>query len=1168
MRTPYPLVIVALVACSNDVSVKQTPNSPPAAAISAPDDGATYTNADTIDMVGTVSDGNGLDDLQTVNFKSSISGDLGVLEPDSEGIVRWSGSLEAGNHTLTLEAIDLEGERGTDAVTIEVTAVSESPTATLQSPNNLDEFDFGTTIPLVGSASDPNQDAQTLSAYFLYEPTTGGDAVEIWTGSPASDGSIDTDWVDAPSGRWKLSLQVVDDDGNSAIDQIEVLIGDSVGSDTFDDDGDCYCEGETCEGSVEPSCKVLDIGDCNDSDAAINPADVDADGVSTCDNDCDDEDPDRFPGNDEIAIDGIDQDCDQVDDCYLDVDGDDFGSTIGPGDSLYCDGPQDAVVGGDCDDTNAQAFPGNTEVNANGVDEDCDGFENCYVDSDGDGVGVPSVQTSPDLTCSGTGLATTTNDCADDDASIYPGASEQIADGVDQNCDGNELCYIDADGDAWGTAATTASADLTCTSPGVAAQSVDCDDSDAGRNPGMVETVADGVDQNCDNLELCYVDDDNDDFGQSATTPSANLACQGIGIAPTDGDCSDTDPDAFPGAYEVVHDDIDQDCDGSELCFDDGDGDGWGDLAAISSVKGTVCPVAVLEGDCDDGDAGINPSASEVVADGIDQNCDTLESCYGDLDGDLFAGTSIVDSVDLDCDDEGEASVTEDCDDSDGSIFPGAADVPDMGFVDSNCDSIDGDIALAVFVADTGDDAGACDMSAPCASLREAMTRVSSGDQILVATGDYGAVDFSVDGVGVYGGYSADWLTRSSVTAGASASSVLNGRNWLPTADDQFLAVRIVDRTDVTLQNVEVVGMDVTETEGNGRGKPSYGVLIDNSSGVVIEASRIEGGRGADSADAIDAVDQDQLGAPEGSPGRTGLSGTCGDGNGARLGGAGGSHTCNGTDTSGGKGGNGGIAVCPNGFDGEDGEDGVFGNAQGGAAGEASPIAATRDGDDGESGDDGTPGISIVGDNNGFFNGVYYTPFQSPAGGNGLPGDSGAGGGGGAGYAASFPLNDEDRGASGGGGGAGGCGGNGGAGGYHGGASIAVQALDSEVELVDSEVIGGDGGNGGNGGDGGLGEPGGVGGEGGTASATSNGGDAGRGGDGGTGGAGAGGTGGAGGNSYGLLQLNSTVGFPGTSFTVGSSGTPGAGGGGLAPGFDGPSGEAEAIKTCTNLFDC
>jgi hypothetical protein len=87
-------------------------------------------------------------------------------------------------------------------------------------------------------------------------------------------------------------------------------------------------------------------------------ADGDGDLFHGPDNDCDDTDPGRFPGNREVQGDGIDQDCDGVDPPNLDRDGDGFTA---------------APAGRDCDDGDARRAPGNREIPENGVDDDCDG---------------------------------------------------------------------------------------------------------------------------------------------------------------------------------------------------------------------------------------------------------------------------------------------------------------------------------------------------------------------------------------------------------------------------------------------------------------------------------------------------------------------------------------------------------------------------------------------------------------------------------------------------------------------------------------------------------------------------------------------------------------------------------------------------------------------------
>jgi len=113
--------------------------------------------------------------------------------------------------------------------------------------------------------------------------------------------------------------------------------------------------------------------------------DADGDGVSFgvgCllpGNDCDDADPNNYPGNLEIC-DGQDNNCVNGSDEGLDTDADGDGVSFGPG----C-----LLPGNDCDDAEPAAFPGNPEV-CDGLDNDCDG------EIDGQGICVAAVPiTSP-----------------------------------------------------------------------------------------------------------------------------------------------------------------------------------------------------------------------------------------------------------------------------------------------------------------------------------------------------------------------------------------------------------------------------------------------------------------------------------------------------------------------------------------------------------------------------------------------------------------------------------------------------------------------------------------------------------------------------------------------------------------------------------------------------
>ena len=70
----------------------------------------------------------------------------------------------------------------------------------------------------------------------------------------------------------------------------------------------------------------------------------------------------------------------------------------------------------------------------------------------------------------------------------------------------------------------------------------------------------------------------------------------------------------------------DQDCDGTELCYVDQDGDGYRTLETVQSLDSdcddpTEAGVDLPAGDCNDNAPGINPSAEEIPGDGVDQDC-------------------------------------------------------------------------------------------------------------------------------------------------------------------------------------------------------------------------------------------------------------------------------------------------------------------------------------------------------------------------------------------------------------------------------------------------------------------------------------------------------------------------------------------------------------------
>ena len=211
--------------------------------------------------------------------------------------------------------------------------------------------------------------------------------------------------------------------------------------------------------AIAAGCKdkewTYDVGDedsgaaSDGSDGASDENDVDGDGFSIFEGDCDDDDADINPDATEVC-DGADNDCDGVTDeqdaadvttWYFDGDGDGWGDEDAS--AVSCDQLTNHVERpGDCNDDVASANPDGVEV-CDGYDNDCNGevddgdietAPTWYYDGDDDGFGTP------DTTVTGCDQPSdhvdNGDDCDDTNPAINPDATDGTSDGIDDDCDG------------------------------------------------------------------------------------------------------------------------------------------------------------------------------------------------------------------------------------------------------------------------------------------------------------------------------------------------------------------------------------------------------------------------------------------------------------------------------------------------------------------------------------------------------------------------------------------------------------------------------------------------------------------------------------------------------------------------------------------------------------
>jgi hypothetical protein len=420
-----------------------------------------------------------------------------------------------------------------------------------------------------------------------------------------------------------------------------------------------------CDAPASDTDKANETGEVDDSDAP-QPTDEDADGVTPNDGDCDDGNPEVYPGRAEDCN-GIDDNCNSVvDEGLPDTDSDGIADcqdvetcdgidNNGDGrlDEGFSDGDGDGIA--DCV---------GTEV-CDGVDNNENGQVDEGFDADGDGY----------TSCGSSAVAA---DCDDSDPNVFPDAGEVGGDSVDNDCDGlvdegdwaegdlalNEILNnpadtLDPDGEFF-EVVNTSSRTLILNGL-IIASDTDGDwhtvtsDELLLLEPGEYFVFASNpeyVTNGNVNVDYAYLDEwGNPDVVLLNETDDIRLIADGITIDSITWDDGATMPDLQGASMGVDpwsmgatgNDDPVNWCAATEE---------WGNPGSdygSPGVENELCSTwdhdgdgfTGDEGDCDDGDAGVYPGAFEAT-DGLDTDCDGESESAPTAVADYLASSSLV----------------------------------------------------------------------------------------------------------------------------------------------------------------------------------------------------------------------------------------------------------------------------------------------------------------------------------------------------------------------------------------------------------------------------------------------------------------------------------------------------------------------------------------------
>ncbi len=321
--------------------------------------------------------------------------------------------------------------------------------------------------------------------------------------------------------------------------------------------------------------------------------------------------------------------------CYGDVDNDAFGNATNTTTNVTC--PSGYVNNSnDCNDSNNLIHPGATDIPNNGIDENCNEYDNitCYADLDNDNYTNYTNTVYSDGAClEKYRNSNTTPDCNDNNSAINPGANETAygIDGKDNDCDS----VVD-----------------NCPTSNLSINNaIYCNASSQMEQKKNFNTTCSGsyecLSNNCTSEKcagyLCYVDADSDGFGNATNYNVSNTFSCSAGYVNNSNDCNDNNSAINPNT----------------VWYFDYDNDGYGNAASNKTNCTKPSGNWILNNkDCNDNNSYVNPGVTEKIgysytiignttnttyytssdyymsSVGIDNDCDGIinEQCHTDAD--------------------------------------------------------------------------------------------------------------------------------------------------------------------------------------------------------------------------------------------------------------------------------------------------------------------------------------------------------------------------------------------------------------------------------------------------------------------------------------------------------------------------------------------------------